>query len=123
MNGTKEQAIEVGITGTRVTEMNSKDNNNDMTATVLQQGLTIKCSLPLVTESENATVAQQLFSDMLSGSLDTSYSVTVNTPFGVSQTFQMVATEITSSSPIGSVVTMTATFVIASEIYSQTQSS
>lgn len=123
VNGTSALTIELGITRTRVTEMNSKDNNDDMTATVLQQGLTIKCSLPLVTESENATVAQQLFSDMLSGSLETSYSVTVNTPFGVSQTFQMVATEITSSSPIGSVVIMTATFVIASEIYSRTQSS
>ena len=83
----------------------------------------IQKSVIIITESGNATVAQQLFSDMLSGSLETSYSVTVNTPFGVSQTFQMVATEITSSSPIGSVVTMTATFVIASEIYSQTQSS
>lgn len=123
VNGTSALTIELGITRTRVAETNSKNNNENMTATVLQQGLTVKCSLPLVTESANTTVAQQLFSDMLSGSLETSYSVTVNTPFGVSQTFQMVATEITSSSPIGSVVMMTATFVIASEIYSQTQSS
>lgn len=107
--------LEGGFSRTRICETNNKSNSEELTSTATQQGLTLRIVVPFIRSGLGA----KLISDMLIGSLDLTYTVTYDdgltrTTSGQAPSFEMVATEIKESIAAGTVVSITATLVIAS---------
>lgn len=107
--------LEGGFSRTRICETNNKSNSEELTSTATQQGLTLRIVVPFIRSGLGA----KLVSDMLIGSLDLIYTVTYDDGLtrnasGQAPSFEMVATEIKESIAAGTVVSITATLVIAS---------
>lgn len=124
IDGTPAVLLEGGFTRTRIAETNGKANSMELTTAIAQQGLTLRCLVPYLVGG----VGEKLVTDMLTGSLNTSYKVKyedgaafkTEQEFDTAKEFDMVATQIVFSFNPGTTCAVDATFVIAdAQIYDE----
>lgn len=118
VNGQSLVLLDGGVVRTRVAETYSPVGGEELVSAVAQQGLTLRITTPYLNVS--GSVALSLVQALWSGALAQSYTVTYNDGT-VSKSVEMVATEITENWSLGTVVSVTATFVPAdTNVYSAT---
>lgn len=110
VNGQSLVLLDGGVVRTRVAETYSPVGGEELVSAVAQQGLTLRITTPYLNVS--GSVALSLVQALWSGALAQSYTVTYNDGT-VSKSVEMVATEITENWSLGTVVSVTATFVPA----------
>lgn len=110
VNGQSLVLLDGGVVRTRVAETYSPVGGEGLVSAVAQQGLTLRITTPYLNVS--GSVALSLVQALWSGALAQSYTVTYNDGT-VSKSVEMVATEITENWSLGTVVSVTATFVPA----------
>lgn len=110
VNGQSLVLLDGGVVRTRVVETYSPVGGEGLVSAVAQQGLTLRITTPYLNVS--GSVALSLVQALWSGALAQSYTVTYNDGT-VSKSVEMVATEITENWSLGTVVSVTATFVPA----------
>lgn len=112
--------LEGNIARTRISDTTNKENSDEMKSIVGQQGLTWRVVVPYIRDS----VGAKLVKDGLIGTLEKTYTLTyddgvVKTETGENPRWTVVATEMTENIQAGRVVSVTGTFVIASDSYSE----
>lgn len=110
VNGQSLVLLDGGVVRTRVAETYSPVGGEELVSAVAQQGLTLRITTPYLNVS--GSVALSLVQALWSGALAQSYTVTYNDGT-VNKSVEMVATEITENWSLGTVVSVTATFVPA----------
>lgn len=122
INGTPAIVTSGAAKRTRIPQTDPRGTSEEMQTVIGQQGLTIQAVVPYTTDG----VAATLVSDLLIGSLDTTYEVeysdgVVKTSSGDNPSWLMVATEISLNVVAGTVASVNVTLVIAaSDVYSTT---
>lgn len=110
VNGQNLVLLDGGVVRTRIVETYSPVGDEGLLNVVAQQGLTLKITTPYLNIANAVSLA--LVQDLWGGSLAQSYSVEYNDGT-VTQSVEMVATEIAENWSSGTVVSVTATLVPA----------
>lgn len=118
VDGQSVVLLDGGVTRTRILDTASLENNEEMSSAVSQQGISLRFTAPYL--SSSGSVGLKLVQDLWGGALDVQYAVTYNDGT-VSNSFNMVASEITENFSAGTIVSVTATLVPADQtVYSNT---
>ena len=118
VDGQSVVLLDGGVTRTRILDTASLENNEEMSSAVSQQGISLRFIAPYL--STSGSVGLKLIQDLWGGALDVKYAVTYNDGT-VSNSFNMVASEITENFSAGTIVSVTATLVPADQtVYSNT---
>ena len=118
VDGQSVVLLDGGVTRTRILDTASLENNEEMSSAVSQQGISLRFTAPYL--STSGSVGLKLVQDLWGGALDVKYAVTYNDGT-VSNSFNMVASEITENFSAGTIVSVTATLVPADQtVYGNT---